>query len=539
MVQVKVTDHFVYVKTPYHMKDFVRDRLNGVWSKKEGMYRFPKTYQCLVELANTFPEIQFNQAFMEAGAKLKQARDAFLALKALEDTEGDNRLRPYQRVDVNYLKRLPSAGIFNEPRTGKTPTAIIMMKELGTKKNLVISPASLIWNWAKEFEKWAPEIKPFVVHGTPVKKLRIMVDYQNCDEPSVMIISKDTWKAVYKQWDDFTFDTVFVDEAHFLRNKDTLQSKAVHAVKAKRRYALTGTPTVKHPAEIWGILHFLYPDKFPSYWQFVERYFVVKQDPFGTYVDDVKPSRSQELKELIGFISVQRKRKDVMKWLPDKEHINIYVKMNDKQEKLYEQMADSFMAVDGDMVIDTQNVLTQLLRMRQLCLDPRLVGFDAVGEKTKALLEWLENNPEPVVIMSMFTSYLKMIKPEIEKLGRKVGMIYGEMDNKAKDQAARAFQAGESDILLCNIISAGVGFTLDRAETIIFMDKAWNPADNEQAEDRITPTTPDKVHKHTIISFVCQDSFDEALNELIDKKKSLTDVINEGGYRAIKELIRK
>jgi SNF2 family DNA or RNA helicase len=256
-------------------------------------------------------------------------------------------------------------------------------------------------------------------------------------------------------------------------------------------------------------------------------------------IGDVKDGRKAELQEIIGFISVQRKRNEVMQWLPEKQKIDSFVQMEGKQLKIYNEMSNDMMidAEDDEESWDTAMVLTQLLRLRQLCLDPRLLGFDVVGAKSKALLEWLDDNREPVVLMSMFSSYFDIIQPEIEKLGLKVGRIEGKMSNADKDQSATDFQSGKIDVLLCNIISAGVGFTLDKAKVILFMDKAWNPADNAQAEDRVIPTTEDKNHAHEIISFIAQGSVDQYINELLDMKKSLTDVVNEGGRDAIKNLL--
>lgn len=543
MLPVEFTPDHIFVKTPYEAREFVSQTLNGIWVKSKGMYRFPKNYQVMVELLEAFPQLRASPKFMELGHRLDSGRKRLLAIKAQEDIDGDHRLRPYQRVDVEYLAQLQCAGVFNEPRTGKTPTMIALIQRLKTQRNLVVCPASLIWNWTKEFIRWAPEIKVFTINGTPKKRAEIYQDFSLATGQKVLVISKDTWKA---DQPDMEFDLALVDEAHFLRalagskKSHSKQAEAIVQIKAERRYALTGTPTVKHTKDIYGILKFLYPTKFSSYWQFVERYFVMTEDVWtGAYVvGNIKPHRVEELQELIGFISVQRKRKEVMCWLPDKERIPFYVKMEGKQRKLYDQMVKDFMAVDDEVVVDTANVLTQLMRMRQLCLDPRLLGFDAPSAKTEALLEWLEDNPEPVVIMSMFTSYLKLLKPLIEELGIKVGMIHGEMANGEKDQSVADFQAGRSQVLLCNIISAGVGFTLDRADTIIFTDLAWNPADNDQAEDRITPTVEANLHKHTIITFQCQDSFDEAINGILQHKKTLTDVINEGGREAINRLLR-
>lgn len=536
-MQTKLGKDFFFAKTPYHDRTFVAKALNGTWSKKENMFKFPKNLHSMRELMLKYPELQKDGEFVETGRNIKTVQDKFLKLKSLEDCEGDERLRNYQRVDVNYLKHLPSAAILNSPRTGKTPTSIILMKEKCFNSILIVCPASLIWNWKKEFEKWYTECAVYVATGTKKQRQTIYTRFEGqvYGTPTVLIISKDTWKSEPL---DYKFDAVFIDEAHFLRNRKSKQTEAILKIKADHRYCLTGTPTVKHGSDIFGILHFLYPKKFTSFWQFVERYFVVTEDYMGRReLGEVKAGRKDEFKELIGFISVQRKREDVMKWLPDKQRITIYSQMDKKQLKMYNDMAEDMLAIDEDVEVDTALVLTQLLRLRQLCLDPRLVGFKETGAKTKALLEWLDDNREPVVIMSMFTSYYDLIVPDIEKLGLKVGRLDGKMSNTQKDQSATDFQAGKIDVLLCNILSAGVGFTLDKAKVILFMDKAWNPSDNEQAEDRVVPTTEDKNHAHEIISFVIENTVDERINDILEHKKSMTDIVNNGGREAIKKLL--
>lgn len=548
-MKFKLTPHYVWVKTPYDQKDLVRHELNGVWSKKEGMYKFPRNIHAMRELVKYFPQLRTDMSYIEAGKRMVGARDHALKLKSRVDCAGDTRLRPYQRVDVDYLKRLPSALIANEPRTGKTPTSIILMKELSMsydmKKFLVIAPASLTLNWEKEIETWwKGELGVYLIKGTLKKRGALYDQFKKDTGVNVLIISKDTWKNDFQDcWQDSKceFDAVFVDEAHYLRNSDTTQSKAVYRVKAKRRYALTGTPTIKHAIDIFGILKFLYPDRFTSYWQFAERYFVMSEDMWGhKQIGAIKEHRKAELQEMLGFMGVQRKRSEVMSWLPEKQYITHYCGMDKKQEKLYKQMLDDFIVQieeDENTFVDASNVLVQLTRLRQLCLDPRLLGFDVRGTKTDNLLEWLDNNREPIVIMSMFTSYLQLIKPEIEKLGLKVGEINGQMSSSDKERAKVDFQEGRLDILLCNIISAGVGFTLDRAKVILFTDKAWNPAENEQAEDRITPTTKEKNHAHEIVSFVVSGTVDERMDSILKDKKSMTDLINEGGREAIRRLL--
>jgi SNF2 family DNA or RNA helicase len=191
-------------------------------------------------------------------------------------------------------------------------------------------------------------------------------------------------------------------------------------------------------------------------------------------------------------------------------------------------MMDTFMAEDSETEheIDTMNKLSQLLRLRQLCLDPRLLGFDVRGAKTDALLEWAENNTEPFVVMTMFSSYFDLVKPELKKLGKRVEVIDGSVSKANRQRIVDEFQKGTIDILLANIIATGTGLTLDRADTIIFLDKSFSPADNEQAQDRIVPTTKERLHPINIISFVADGTVDERINQILERKEDLTKLIN-------------
>jgi SNF2 family DNA or RNA helicase len=539
-MKITYDENFIYCSDEAPVdRPVLEYHFNAVYSKAKKHWRLPANLWAARELMKEFPDLKTSESFVAYGKTLRSQVDQMLEVRKAVRVSANSPLRPYQLQDVHVLTGLPQAGIFNEPRTGKTPTTITLMRELGTSRNLIVSPASLIYNWESEIKKWYPEAEVSVVSGTFVKRTKIYEKFKSSSHAAkVLIISKDTLKYDADGYDLFSekFDLIAVDEAHYMRNWKTKQSEAVFGLKADRKYALTGTPTVKHAADIYGILKFLQPKKYTSYWQFVDRYFGSGKNYMGHMKenDKVKPHRAEELKSIVGLISVARKRKEVMQWLPDKQRITIPVEMSTKQKKMYDQMKEYFMTDEG---LDAQNQLVQMIRLRQILLDPRLLDTDVKGAKTEAILEWLDDNREPVVIMSMFTSYLKLLKPEIEKLGLKVGMIHGEMSNKEKQEAATHFQEGRSDILLCNIISAGTGFTLDKSETIIFTDKAWNPADNDQAEDRITPTTEEKNHKHAIISFEVRNSMDARINELLSTKKSLTDIINEGGREAIRKLL--
>lgn len=532
-MQYKSDKNFIYlVNPPFKRKDEIKENLGGVWFDNKGGkgWRFPKNLYVYRELWKAFPELQQDQHFVAAG-KLENSNIDFWAM--IKDAATDEfGLRAYQNQDANYLVQRGSSLILNEPRTGKTPMTIKVMQALGKCRNIVICPSSLVLNWAKEFKQWYPECMVFAVNGTKKQRQEIYKLYDDTSSKysKVLIISKDTWK-LEKELHDWKFDVAIVDEAHFLRNWKSTQSQAIFKLQADVKYALTGTPAVKHGSDVYGLLHFVNPEAFPSYWQFTDRYWEINDNGWGKDVGVAKKKREEELRTLMALNSVQRKRKEVMQWLPEQTRQTIGVHMDKKQTKLYDQMFDTFMATDGtddDVVeVDTMNKLSQLLRLRQLCLDPRLLGFNVVGTKTTALLDFADSMLEPFVVMTTFSSYFDIVKPELEKLGKKVEIIDGSVSKANRQRIVEKFQRGEIDVLLANIIAAGTGLTLDRADTIVFLDKDYNPANNEQAEDRIVPTTKERLHPINIITFVVAGTVDERVNEILERKEDLTKLINK------------
>jgi SNF2 family DNA or RNA helicase len=169
------------------------------------------------------------------------------------------------------------------------------------------------------------------------------------------------------------------------------------------------------------LLHFINPDAFPSYWQFTDRYWNILDNGWGKDVGELRGFREEELRTLMAVNSVQRKRKDVMKWLPAQTRQTIPVQLGKKQLSYYDKMLDTFEVYDEQLEhgVDTLNVLSQLMRLRQICLDPRLLGFKEVGAKTTALLEFAEEMNEPFIVFTMFSSYFELVKGDLEKLGKR------------------------------------------------------------------------------------------------------------------------
>lgn len=525
------------------IKSYMVGHMGASFSKAKNYCKLPRTLEVMEELFRTIPDIGVIKEFVEEGRVLSKEREKMMKLHIhAPKAEPGEKLRLYQLQDASFLTNVSEAGVFNEPRTGKTPTIIRAIRDKGTKRNLIVCPASLIWTWKRQIDEWYPESSAFVVSDGK-KAEKVMAEFcSKSDRAHFLIVSKNRVNNMASLMGQ-VFDVMVVDEAHFLRNYGTTQSKSIFKIKARQRFALTGTPTVKHPSDIFGVLKFLFPQMFISFWDFAERYFEAEFNPFnmtGKSVGKIRPHREEELKKLVAINSISRKRKDVMPWLPDKNVKTVYAKMGFTQQKAYDEMRNWFTTVmDSGEEVDATNILTQLMRLRQIAIDPRVVGSKKVGCKTETLIQWLKDRdkPEPVVVMSMFTSYLNLLKSDLEAEGYKVGTITGEMTNNQKQGAADSFQAGELDVLLCNTISAGTGWTLDRGDTVIFMDNAWNPSDMEQAEDRVTPTTPDRVHEHNIIHIATMDSVDEKMFDIIKRKKHLTDILNVNARDSIREFV--
>lgn len=523
---MQITKHWIYV----NLTNRQAKHMGAVWNDKVQAFRLPNTIGVLKELRLLgYPVHDYLD-------KKEAQRQLFLHLKTQKDAPGDSRLRPYQRVDVQYLKKIGSAGIFNEQRTGKTPTTLVLTQEKGFNKTVIVAPASLLINWKREAENWTGK-KALISTGLLKKRKDIYRRFSKSDY-SYLIVSYETLRndidIVIKEI--CPFDCLIVDEAHRIKNYNPRKGKGSQISKAviqlgkyaEYRYALTGTPVTKGGEEVWPILHFLYPERFPGKWQFIERYFEIGSNGFGQEIKGYK--RKNELQDILSLISVNRKRREVMRWLPKKQYQTIKLQMNDKQRKVYESVRDTFSYEDK---IDAPSVLAQLTRLRQITTCPSLLVDDVQSEKEKFILEWVkDNSEEPVIIFSTYSSYLKQLQKKIK--GSR--LITGSVSRTERDNVVKDFQSGKTKVILANIKAAGTGLTLDKGETIIFLDKEYNPSDNEQAEDRIVPTSKERNHNMHVISLVMEGTVDEMIEGLLQHKVNITKVINDGGIAALQRL---
>lgn len=441
-------------------------------------------------------------------------------------------LRDYQQRDAEFIAQRFASALFNEQRTGKTPTVLQAIRRKGIQKVLVVAPASALYQWRDEYSRWL-KVPCLVCHGTAKQRKQTIAQWTHG-----LIISYDTLKLINRGNKttgelhnilDQNPEAVILDEAHRIRNRKTATARAAFALsKIPFRVALTGTPTPNKPEEIWSILHFLYPKSFRSYWNFIYEYFYTGQEsnPLTgqTYINifGLNDHGRAMMPKILSRIATNRKRKDVMTWLPDKDYIYVNLPITKEQARYLDELEQLWETED----VATQGVLDRLIRYRQICLDPGLLELRGSSPKTEWLMQYLKDYPErPTIVFSKFTSYLVHLYDT--QLKDKAELIIGATPVQRRREICNAFQNGELNLMLINIDAGKESLTLDRCEAIIFTDRYPPVGDISQAEDRFVSSTPDKADKpHLIYILSIKDSYDEEINKLIAARYSETDIIN-------------
>lgn len=438
-------------------------------------------------------------------------------------------LRPYRLEDIEFLSSIKCSGCFNEQRTGKTPTSLKTFEKQGHKRILIITPGSALYQWADEYEKWLG--RPCLVAvGTLKKRQKIIEQWTDG-----LVISYDSFKqtqtapGVVNEILAMKPEAVILDEAHRIKDTRSAACKAASACKEiPYRMALTGTPAPNKQYEIFAILNWLYPQHFTSYWKFIGHFFKqhVRKNAMGQPYSDIgkfKLGKERELQTILSKISTQRKRIEVMPWLPKKDYQQVKLPPTDLQKKYLEELEQFF---ETEHVV-TMGILDRLIRYRQVCLHPALLDLKGESPKLNWIKQYIKDYPDkPIVIFSKFTSFIKILEKELKE--EKVGVIIGETPMKDREDLRQKFQSGGLNVLIINIDAGKEALTLDRAEAIIFCDKYPPAGDIAQAEDRFIATTEEKANKpHQIIELMIKGTYDEQIYKLVKKRAQDVDVIND------------
>lgn len=515
--------------------------LNADYSGKSQNYHLAKNLLNFCKLEKLLPKYDFSQF------KSYQTEKIIPTLK----------LRPYQEEDVKFLSQQKKIGIFNEMRTGKTPTSLAIFQSWKSPNLLIICPSILQVQWQEAVENWLNQ-PAYVISYLSLEERQTI--YQKfCQEKKwIIIISKDVFKIDSKYFRDLRkkkkpiFCSI-VDEGHFLRNYQSQQSKSIYTLKdSEYKMILTGTPIVNHSSDIFGILKFLFEEIYTSYWKFAEEFFLIRETEISKNkrvfrikrVFDFKNGKMrQELKQRLNQISVTRKQKDVLPWLPLVEQKEIRILMEKNQQLVYSRWTQKwdrnypleFLAKLKTLTLHPPSLIIdnspnqEKYKRSFLTAEDRKILKDCPGSKISYLVNFCQESQEQsLLIFSTRTeTFLEPLAKLLREKKLKIGLITGKIPHQQRMEFINDFQQQKIKFLLCNIQSAGMGLDLSQADTAIFADRSYSPADNEQAEARFLPTkNSENLKTRLIIDLICKGTIDEKISRLLERKKDITKIIN-------------
>ncbi len=471
--------------------------------------------------------------YIKGKAELKKIRNKLKNIETLAFKEPENikgNLREYQKVGYNWFKTLDYLGfggiLGDEMGLGKTLQAITFLLSSKGSKSLIVVPTSLLYNWANEFEMFAPNMKVIVVNGPQKERKIIIKDTESYD---VIITTYNLLKRDLETYITIEFNYCILDEAQYIKNPHCQNAVSVKKINAKTRFALSGTPMENSVMELWSIFDFVMPG-----YLFDEKMFSVK------YYKKIKeePEVIQDLSRFIKPFILRRKKKDVIKELPDKIEKTIMVDLGDKQKKVYAAYAKHALELIERKVKDDEfknskiEILAYITKLRQLCLDPSIVikEYSGSSAKIEALAEILRQGIDQghrILVFSQFTSVLKNIANRISLDGIEYSYLDGSVPSQKRMGLVDNFNQGETSVFLISLKAGGTGLNLTSADIVIHFDPWWNPAVEEQATDRAHRIGQKNVVE--VIKLIAKGTIEEKIIALQQEKKKLIDnILGEG-----------
>ena len=492
---------------------------------------------------------QRDEAYGMMVRDLKTAQSVSYAVPAvLEKT-----LREYQKIGYTWMRTLARyhfGGILaDDMGLGKTLQVIALLTAFYQEKteqkaagnegsgselplpSLIVCPASLVYNWGQEFARFSPGIRVLLIAGTAKERqeqLEEQMRMEASEGAQVIITSYDLLKRDREAYLGRTFEYEIIDEAQVIKNAKTQGAKAVKEISANARFALTGTPVENRLSELWSIFDFLMPGFLYSYRKFRERYEL-------PIVKNQDPEALTALRRMTGPFVLRRLKKDVLRELPGKEERIVYSAASGRQQKLYtasalklkEALAGGAWSGNGKL-----EVLSQLMRLRQICCDPALCFEDYTGESAKletcvSLIASASAAGHKILLFSQFASMLERIRERLLQEGISSHLLVGATPKEERSRMVQAFASDEVPVFLISLKAGGTGLNLTAADIVIHYDPWWNVAAQNQATDRAYRIGQEKPV--TVYKLILKDTIEENLLKLQNAKLALAaQVVSEG-----------
>lgn len=463
----------------------------------------------------------------------------------------DQHLFGFQRTGVAFLHAAGSALLGDDMGVGKTIQALVALPE--EESSLIICTNSMKHKWAAEARIWRPDLEPFVIEGNASKRRQVIQRASAVKERPVLLIinyealrlhtrlagfgsvSVASGDAVAKELNQWDWGAVVADEAHKIKEPTTKQTRAVWQMgrQARNRIALTGTPLVNNPDDLWAIMHFVAPDEWPSRTLFRERYCLTQVGWHGGIENlGLNPTREQEFRQFFEPRFLRRTKAEVLPDLPLKMPLDIrLLPLTARQEKLYNKLAKDFYAHIEEQLLAAPNPLTLSIRLRQAACamlnvssDGQVTHLSTPSNKLEAIKDLLDESTEQIVIFSDSRKFAELVVRELTAVGIQTALLSGQVSPANRQLAIDRFQAGDARVFVGTLGAGAEGITLTAASTVVLAQQGWSHVQNAQAIDRVhrigqTSTVHPivLVSQHTIEEAVLQvdQAKEERLQEIV------------------------
>ncbi|GAA3814240.1 DEAD/DEAH box helicase [Streptomyces phyllanthi] len=451
-------------------------------------------------------------------------------------------LRDYQVRGLNWLARMTSLGLggclADDMGLGKTITLIALHLHRQTDPSaagptLVVCPTSLMGNWQREIEKFAPGVPVRRFHGSG-RSLDALADGE------FVLTTYGTMRLDAPQLAEVAWGMVVADEAQHVKNPYSATAKQLRTIGARARVALTGTPVENNLSELWAILDWTTPGLLGRLGAFRAQY---AQAVEGSR----DPAAAERLARLVRPFLLRRRKSDpgIAPELPPKTETDRAVSLTEEQAGLYEAVVrESLAEISGADSMARRGLIVKLLTgLKQICNhpaqflkeeQPRIAGRSGKLELLDELLDTILSEEAGVLVFTQYVQMARLIERHLSARGVSSQFLHGATPVQEREEMVRRFQDGGVPVFLLSLKAAGTGLNLTRAEHVVHYDRWWNPAVEAQATDRayrIGQTRPVQVHR-----LIAEGTIEDRITDMLLRKRELADAVLGAGEAALTEL---
>jgi superfamily II DNA or RNA helicase len=457
------------------------------------------------------------------------------------------RLRPYQERGLSWLAFLSALGLgaclADDMGLGKTVQLLALecheRARAAGGPTLLICPMSLVGTWQREAARFAPELRVHAHHGAARRHGAALTEQALAAD---LIVT--TYATATRDVDELAgigWRRLVLDEAQAIKNSRASHARAVRRIDAEHRVALTGTPVENRLSELWSVMDVLNPGLLGSAETFRTRYAI----PVERHGDTEAAAR---LRTVTRPYLLRRVKTDptIIDDLPDKIEITQHYQLTREQASLYRTVVDEMMEkiADSHGIERRGNVLSAMAKLKQVCNHPAQLLHDGstIGRRSGKIIRLEEilgeilDEGDRVLCFTQFTEFGRLLVPHLAaRFDTDVAFLHGGTPQKRRDELVTTFQAGDGPpIMLLSLKAGGTGLTLTAANHVIHLDRWWNPAVENQATDRAYRIGQRRTVQ--VRKFVCPGTVEERIDEMITKKRALSDLVVGDGEGWLTEL---